>query len=79
MLAPVDPAKLFPDLKTPTADQVVDAAIARFIQRPLHPDKRKTLIESLGNTPIEIGQPDSNRRIREMLSLLLSTPEYQVH
>jgi uncharacterized protein (DUF1800 family) len=74
------PAKLFPDLKAePTADQVVDAAIARFLQRPLHPDKRTTLIESLGKEPIKMGQPESDRRIRETVSLLLSTPEYQVH
>jgi uncharacterized protein (DUF1800 family) len=79
MVSPVAPAKLFPDLKDPTAEQVVDAAIDRFLQRPLHPDKRKTLIESLGDAPIKLGQAESDRRVREMMSLLLSTPEYQVH
>jgi uncharacterized protein (DUF1800 family) len=74
------PVKLFPELPAqPTADQVVDAAIARFLQRPLHPDKRTTLIESLGKDPIKVGQGESDRRIRETVSLLLSTPEYQVH
>jgi hypothetical protein len=80
MMPAASPAKLFPGLAAePTAEQVVDAATARFIQRPLHPDKRKTLVESLGKGPIKVGQADSDRRVREMLSLLLSTPEYQVH
>jgi uncharacterized protein (DUF1800 family) len=80
MMQAVSPAKLFPDLAAaPTGEQVVDAAVARFLQRPLNAEKRKTLVESLGAEPIKVGQADSDRRVREMLSLLLSTPEYQVH
>lgn len=79
-MMPVSPAKLFPDLKAqPTAGEVVDAAIARFLQRPLNPDKRAALIGVFGDMPVRIGQPNSDEKIREMISLLLSTPEYQVH
>jgi len=76
----ISPAKLFPDLPHELkADQVVDAAVARFLQRPLHPDKRATLVAELGDAPLKIGQGDSDQRIADMICLLLSTPEYQVH
>jgi uncharacterized protein (DUF1800 family) len=79
-MTPVSPAKLFPTLPAqPTAVQIVDAAIDRFLQRPLNPDKRAALVGIFGNDPIKIGQFSSDQRIREMISLLLSTPEYQVH
>lgn len=75
----VSPSKLFPQLaKEPTADQVADAAIARFLQQPLSADKRKVLTDALGAEPIQLGQPASDRRVRQMIGLLLSTPEYQV-
>ena len=73
-------AKLFPKLGAePTAEKLVDAAIARFLQRPLHPDKRAALVETLGDAPIHLGQGESDARVRQMICLLLSTPEYQVH
>jgi uncharacterized protein (DUF1800 family) len=73
------PRLLFPELSAePSADQVVDAAIRRFLQRPLHPEKRKVLIDALGSQPLRLGDRASDDRIREMLGLLLSTPEYQV-
>lgn len=79
-MTPVNPAKLFPTLKTQTtAPEVVDAAIARFLQRPLNPDKRAALIGIFGDMPVQLGRPASDQKIREMISLLLSTPEYQVH
>jgi hypothetical protein len=78
--APVSPAALFPKLAaTVTPDQMADAAIDRFLQRPLHPDKRKALVESLGGSPLKLGTRETDQRVRDMLSLILSTPEYQVH
>jgi uncharacterized protein (DUF1800 family) len=78
-MAPVEPATLFPGLDaTPTAAQVVDAAIARFLQRPLPADKRQALIEAVGEEPLKLGNRDSDDRIRQVLSLVLSTPEYQL-
>ena len=74
-------AKLFPSTLGEEAQPaaVVDAAVDRFIQRPLHPAKRDALIKVLGDGPVTFGDRDSERMVREMLGLLLSTPEYQVH
>jgi hypothetical protein len=71
--------KLFPQLagKDATADQVVDAAVARFLQQPLSADKKKVLSDALGEDAIRLGQPASDRRVRQMIGLLMSTPEYQ--
>ncbi|HEX4793364.1 MAG TPA: DUF1800 domain-containing protein [Humisphaera sp.] len=76
----VVPAKLFPQLAASdtTADQMVDAAAARFLQQPLSADKKAVLVESLGSAPIRLGQFDSDRRVRQMIGLMMSTPEYQV-
>jgi uncharacterized protein (DUF1800 family) len=77
--APVSPAALFPKLDaTPSAERVVDAAIGRFLQRPLHTEKRAALVETLGKSPLKLGTKESDQRVRDMISLLLSTPEYQV-
>jgi uncharacterized protein (DUF1800 family) len=76
----VTPSKLFPSLGgAPTPDQVVDAAIDRFLQRPLATEKRDALLEVVGHEPLHLGQEPSDTRIRQMICLLLSTPEYQVH
>ena len=73
------PAKMFANLgPSPTADKLLDAAIDRFLQRPLHPGKRQVLLDSLGNAPLKLGTTETDARIRQMLALLLSTPEYQV-
>jgi len=74
------PAKLFPQLaeSNATAEQLVDAAAARFLQQPLSADKKSVLTESLGTAPIRLGQFDSDRRVRQMIGLMMSTPEYQV-
>jgi len=44
----------------------------------LHPDKRQALLDELGNDPIKIGTPESDTRIRQVIGLVMSTPEYQV-
>jgi hypothetical protein len=77
--AAIDLAKLFPSLgDSPSAAQVVDAAVERFLQRPLHGGKRQALVEVLADAPIKLGEADSDQRVRQMLGLLLSSPEYQV-
>ncbi len=76
---PVSVAKLFPALPaTPTAPPTVDAAVSRFLQRPFPEKKRQVLIDALGNDPIKIGQETSDGHIRQMIELLMSTPEYQL-
>ncbi len=75
----VVPSKLFASLgKKPSASQVVDAAITRFLQQPLAAEKKATLVQSLGDEPLKLGEADSDRRVRQMIGLLLSTAEYQV-
>jgi hypothetical protein len=76
----VNVKSLFPGLEAePTPEKVVDAAIARFLQRPMNDAGRATLIQSLGKKPLKIGDEESDARVRKMIGLLLSTPEYQVH
>jgi hypothetical protein len=78
-MSPIEPAKLFPKLQaTPSGPQVVDAAIDRFLQRPLHPEKRQALIAAIGDEPLKLGTSDSDNRVRQVISLVLSTPEYQL-
>lgn len=78
-ISAADSAKLFPNLKgDPSPKEIVDAAIERFIQRPLNEEKKAALVDSIGPAPLHAGTRDADRRIRQMLGLLLSTPEYQV-
>lgn len=75
-----NPAKIFGALgPAPTPDRVVDAAVDRFLQRPLEPGKRAALLDVVGGEPLHLGDAQSDQRVRQMLCLLLSTPEYQVH
>ncbi len=77
---PVSPRELFPKLPVDCSkEQLVDAAIDHFLQRPINTQKRDVLIKSLGDSPLTLGQKGTDQRVREMLCLLLSTPEYQVH
>jgi hypothetical protein len=76
--AEVSMRKLFPSLPAnPTREQLVDAAIERFAQRPLHESKKSVLLEALGEEPLR-SSPDTDRRVKQLIALLLSTPEYQV-
>jgi uncharacterized protein (DUF1800 family) len=57
---------------------IVDAAVARFLQRPLPDAKKTALVESLGTSPIRLGSREGDRRVLQMVALLMSTPEYQM-
>ena len=71
--------KIFASLPTQvSANQLVAAAVDQFLQRPLHAEKLKVLVDELGSAPIKLDDPESEKRVRQMLALLLSTPEYQV-
>lgn len=55
-----------------TAEQVVDAWVARLIQRPIAPDRRKILIDSIGD------RIESEQTVKQMIQLIVSMPEYQL-
>jgi hypothetical protein len=51
--------------------EIVDAWVARLIQRPIESEKRRVLIESLGETP-------NDEAVRKMVQLIVSMPDYQL-
>jgi uncharacterized protein (DUF1800 family) len=55
-----------------TPDQVVDGWVARLIQRPIDDDKRKILLDALGDNS------DNPQTVRRMVQLIVSMPEYQL-
>jgi hypothetical protein len=64
-----------------TADKVVDALIRRFLRVPPAATDRAVLVDflrtSLGTPQIRPG-PTLEASLRELLYLVLSTPEYQL-
>jgi uncharacterized protein (DUF1800 family) len=76
--AAVSMRRLFPNLPAnPTPEQLVDAAIQRFAPRPLHESKKAALLEAVGEAPLT-PSGETDRRVKQLIALLLSTPEYQV-
>jgi uncharacterized protein (DUF1800 family) len=61
-----------------SALDIVDAAVARFLQRPLPEAKKAALLEAMGNGPVRLGSREGDRRVLQMVGLLMSTPEYQM-
>jgi uncharacterized protein (DUF1800 family) len=57
---------------TGTPDEIVDAWLARLIQRPIEDPSRQVLVDSLKQSGTS---PDS---IRKMVQLIVSMPEYQL-
>lgn len=60
------------ETKGETAEQIVDEWLARLIQRPIDPAKRKTLVETL------IGKENEDYAVKSMIQLIVSMPEYQL-
>jgi uncharacterized protein (DUF1800 family) len=67
--------------KATTADEIVDHFVRRFLSVPLAPGDRKVLVDFLA---AQLGGPDAPPRqkfenaLRQLLYLVLSTPEYQL-
>jgi uncharacterized protein (DUF1800 family) len=51
--------------------EIVDAWVARLIQRPIESEKRRVLVEALGEKP-------SDESVKKMVQLIVSTPDYQL-
>lgn len=66
----VDVAVNVAELDTP--EQIADYWVKRLIQRPVEPEKLKTLADSLG------GQPKNPASVKKMIQLIVSMPDYQL-
>jgi uncharacterized protein (DUF1800 family) len=55
-----------------TPEQIVEAWVWRLIQRPIEEEKKKILVEALGENP------HSPQNLRKMVQLIVSMPEYQL-
>ena len=64
-------AKFKPD-GADSADGVVDHWVTRLVQRPIAAEKRRVLIDALGE------HPTNEEAVRRMVQLIVSMPEYQL-
>jgi hypothetical protein len=68
--------------KGATPQQVVDVFAKRFLLVPLPVEKRNALVEFLegkdGSKPLELGGRAAETKLRSLLHLIMSTPEFQV-
>jgi uncharacterized protein (DUF1800 family) len=55
-----------------TPGQIVDAWVARLIQRPIAADRRQVLLDALGESPA------AEASLKRMIQLIVSMPEYQL-
>ena len=61
-----------PDLTTGSAEAVVDAWVAKLIQRPIDSEKSRRLVEALD------GRPTDADAVKDLVQLIVSMPEYQL-
>ena len=52
-------------------EKIVDGWVSRLIQRPIDADKKKVLVQALGN-------PVNASSVRKVVQLIVSMPEYQL-
>lgn len=78
---PYDPADVLKQLESRTAANVVTYYADHLLPSPLDSEKRTMLVEYLGgdNVVLDPGNAKSLQRIRMMLDLLCSTPEFQMN
>jgi uncharacterized protein (DUF1800 family) len=55
-----------------SAEELVDTWITRLIQRPIDDDRRKVLVDAVGN------RYESESALRNLIQLIVSMPEYQL-
>ncbi len=65
-----------------TVEHAVDCLVRRFLRVPLEGERRATLIahlrEQLGGDEIDVAHEGTERALRSLVYLILSTPEYQL-
>jgi uncharacterized protein (DUF1800 family) len=67
----VETARTVRSVPTESPAEIVDAWLARLIQRPVADDKKRVLREALGGKPSSDG-------MKKMVQLIVSMPEYQL-
>lgn len=80
--SPFDPMPLVRARKLASVEAVVDDFVARLIGRPLADERREVLIEALRSSlksPADVGAAANADAIRELLMLIVATPEYQLN
>lgn len=79
--APFEPASILRNRNLDSAEAVVDFFSERLLAGPLPPEKRELLIQYLlaGGKKFRKEASWSDERVRSMLCLMLSTPEYQMN
>jgi uncharacterized protein (DUF1800 family) len=76
---PAQPMSLLAEFTAGTgAAEFVDSAAKRFLGRPLDEAKRQALLKVIGTAPLRPGTPQTDRRLRQVIALILATPEYQL-
>jgi uncharacterized protein (DUF1800 family) len=77
-----DVLRLIDGEKCSTADQLVDALAKRCLSVPIGPEKRRSLVEFVGSLPPRsqwgVQRDQLNAKLRALMVLMLSTPEYQL-
>ncbi len=76
-----DPAPVIERYELGDAAAIVDHYLARLVQRPIDDERRAVLVAALSpaGNPFRLDAPDAARRIRDVLVLMMSMAEYQVH
>ncbi len=79
-LPPYDPDPLVRGSNLTTAEEVVDFFAARLLAVPLPAGQRDRLVAFASQgQPFDLRQNRARRRVRTLIHLLMSTPEYQLY
>jgi len=76
-----DPMPIVRAHKLGTTEEIVDHFVDRLIGRPMSPERRALLVETLESSLKNTEEPASSENtdaIRELIMLIVATPEYQL-
>jgi hypothetical protein len=78
--APYDPRPTMAAHRLESPDEIVRHYVARLVQRELEPERFAALVEAFSpeQRPFRPEARDAPERIRQLVSLILSLPEYQL-
>lgn len=79
--AAYDPAPVLAEYGLTSPDEIVAHYTRRLLQRELSPERTAILVEALspGQKPFRLDAPGAAQRIRDVISLIMSTPEFQLY